>query len=98
MGLGSDTYGSAVVNGQNVPVIGSQAINPPAAIGPMFSGPGQAPLPTIPLATGGYTTTGGVAAAGSATNGSASSPMMWLVLVVMFAVGVLGLRFVHWRG
>lgn len=93
-----ETYGSKDINGQLIPVIGNQAIKPPQAVGPYYSGPGQSPLATIPLATGGYAHAGVGAAASATAGGPGGRFGVWLILAAMFAVGVIGLRYVHWRG
>jgi hypothetical protein len=90
----STSYGTRIINGQQVPVLmSSGSLQPPAASGPTFRGPGQSPLATIPKPGGGaVSTVGGNAGAISFT------PVTMLVLAAMFVLGVLGLRYIHWRG
>lgn len=89
------TSGTDGVNSQQVtgPIVSYYA--PSAGLGPILRGTGpDAALPTIPLARGGSVNT----ATGYQDNSVPLSPMAWLVLAGMFIVGLLGMRYVHWRG
>ncbi len=90
------TYGSDVINGQLVPVFQKQALSSGNAVGPMYGGTGASPQ-TIPPGANQSASSGtaGAAAAGGAPWDPRVSPLP--VLIVMLLVGVLGLRFIHWR-
>lgn len=83
----SYSFGSAGINDQMVPVAESYFFQPPPGQGPVFHGPGQMPLPTIPGVT-----------AGSASGGSYPvTPLTIALLGASFIVGILILRYIHWR-
>lgn len=96
--------GSLTTNGQLVPVPMSGAFFPSSASAPFYKGNGQPP-PTIPV---NFASTGNVAMGGgsmdattAATAGSnpfnfAQSPL--IMSVAALAIGLIGLRYVHWRG
>lgn len=92
MALDNIQYGSRVVNGQLVPVLEWQALASGNAVGPAFGG-GPASPATIPP----NGSTGRPAAAAAASNpfNFRLSPVP--ILLIMLVVGVLGLRYVHWR-
>lgn len=90
--------GSLVINGQIVPVPMAGQFFPPLASAPFYKGSGQAP-PTVPL---NYMQGSGMAADASAAKAAANpwSPTQSPVIIAIAAliIGILGLRYVHWRG
>ena len=89
--------GSLVVNGQIVPVPMMGAFYPGIASVPFMRGSGQPP-PTIPLnyMSAGYTMSDANAAAAASNPWSPSqSPLLWAIGALV--VGLLGLRYIHWR-
>lgn len=90
--------GSLVVNGQIVPVPMSGQFMPPLASAPFYKGSGQPP-PTVPL---NYMQGSGMASDASAAKAAANpwSPTQSPVIIALVAliIGILGLRYVHWRG
>ena len=96
--LGFATSGTSLINGGLRQVVQRSVINPPAAMMPLYQGNG-AMAPTLPLPLG-YGGTGiNTAAAGAASANPFSpkhSPLPWLI--GMLVVGILGLRYIHWRG
>jgi hypothetical protein len=98
----SVVYGSSVENGQLVPVLTTGQVFPSAAYVPYYQGKGV-PTPTLPppmfQQAGGidnYSTGMMQSAAANDPFNMAKSPAIWAVLFL--AVGILGLRHVHWRG
>ena len=91
--LGFTQYGTGIINGQFRTVVQGAALYPPAAMQPLFRGNG-APAPTLPLP---IVATGGADGMGAASQPFSlkASPVPWLV--VLLIVGLLGLRYVHWR-
>lgn len=90
------SFGSREVNGQLVPVfMGSGFMNVGNAVGPRLQGYGVNTPATIPLTPGSATG----AASLPATGGTALklTPRTAVVLAIMFVVGFLGLRYIHWR-
>jgi hypothetical protein len=89
--------GSMVVNGQIVPVPMIGQFFPPLASAPFYKGQGQPP-PTVPL---NYMP--GAAAMNSASSQqAASNPMSFvqsplIIAVAALVIGLLGLRYIHWR-
>ena len=92
------SYGSRVINGQLVPVFeGSSSTMVPPAVGPTYRGVGNRPPATIPAgitSPAGNGTLPGAAAAAAPFSFTASPVPL---LILMFVVGVLGLRYIHWR-
>jgi hypothetical protein len=99
-------YGSQPVNGQLVPELTNTQIFPSAAYVPYMQGRGAA-TPTLPppvswFSGGGNPYTTGLDATGVASEAAADpfnpakSPVWWALGFLI--VGMLGLRFVHWRG
>lgn len=88
----ADSYGSATVNGQLVPVFKWNAFASGNATGPVYGGGPASPATIPPNASSGSAS---ASTAASAPFNVKSSPI--LLLLVMLVVGVLGLRFIHWR-
>lgn len=89
------SFGSRSVNGQLIPVFqGSGFINVGNAVGPTYYGYGTNTPATIPLSQGSVTGSPLPAMGGSALK---LTPKTAVILVVMLVVGVLGLRYIHWR-
>lgn len=88
------TYGTLEVNNQIIPVFMGTGFTPGNAVGPTYQGNGASPA-TIPTGVGG----GGVAAdsmqASSQPFSLTRSPVP--LLLGMFVVGYLLLRYVHFR-
>lgn len=93
------SYGSVVVNGQLIPVFTSRAFTPPPAVGPILNGAGQAPLATLPSGINGQMgiSGNGGASVSSVMSAPGGSLRLGLLLAGMFVLGILGLRYVHWR-
>jgi hypothetical protein len=90
--------GSLTVNGQILQVPMSSAFYPSNAQAPYYNGSGQPP-PTIPLnylAGGGAINQQQASTAASMPFNPAQSPL--IISVAALIIGVLGLRYVHWRG
>ena len=90
MALDNIQYGSRVVNGQLVPVLEWQALASGNAVGPAWGG-GPASPATIPPNAG---NTAGASVGGNPFSFRHSPLPLFLIMLV---VGVLGLRYVHWR-
>ncbi len=106
------TYSTLAVNGKQQPVFTSPGLKPPRwASQTTIAGRGQGAGPTIAragdgagfgyngngLASGGGVVNGDQAAAAAADPfNPQSSPVIWAMLFLV--VGLLGLRYVHWRG
>jgi hypothetical protein len=91
--------GSMTVNGGLFPVPMSNAFYPNLASAPMYKGSGQPP-PTVPLS---YMQGSGSMAQDQTTKAAMSSPFSFtqsplIMAVLALAIGLLGLRYVHWRG
>ena len=84
-----DTYSSASINGQLIPVLKRQALASGNAVGPIYGGGPASPATVPPNASQG--SSGGPAA----NPWSMKSALPWLL--IMLVVGVLGLRYIHWR-
>ncbi len=82
--------GSLVVNGQIVGVPMGNQFFPSLAMAPFYRGNGQPP-PTIPINYGASTGTNGMLNASSPTQGPV------FIAVAALIVGILGLRYIHWR-
>ncbi len=96
MALDNIQYGSRIVNGQLVPVLEWQALASGNAVGPVFGGGPAYPATIPPNASGGPMRSSQAAQAASSNPFSfRSSPVP--LLLIMLIVGVLGLRYVHWR-
>lgn len=96
------TYGSTLINGQLVPVLALSGMRPISALAPIYSGRGAVP-PTLPSGVTAGPGIGGATSNAQAVQAAAAnpfslqlSPVLWLV--IFLAVGLLGLRYVHWRG
>lgn len=89
-------YGSRIVNGQLVPVFEWSALASGNAVGPQFGG-GPASPATIPpnASRGGMSASRSAIAAQGSPFSFRQSPVP--ILIIMLIVGVLGLRYVHWR-
>ena len=90
MALDNIQYGSRVVNGQLVPVLEWQALASGNAVGPAWGGSPASPA-TIPPNAG---NTAGSSVGGNPFSFTKSPLPLFLIMLV---VGVLGLRYVHWR-
>ena len=91
--------GSLVLNGQIVPVPMSGQFFPSLASAPFYRGNGQPP-PTLPLNYMGYmgSSSGSDYATQQMANNPWSptqSPLIWALGALV--VGLLGLRYIHWR-
>lgn len=94
------SYGSLVVNGQLVPVLTSPAFRPAPGVGPIYQGPGYAPLATLPSgprALSGTTTNAPYGGGGASGGGNLSGLHVGILLAVIFVVGILWLHLVHWE-
>jgi hypothetical protein len=99
-------YGSQAINGQLVPELTNTQIFPSQAYVPYMQGRGAA-TPTLPppvswFSGGSNPYTSGLEV-GSTSSQAAAEPFNPVVSPVWWAlgfliVGILGLRFVHWRG
>lgn len=89
--------GSMVANGQIVGVPMGLQFFPNLAAAPFYKGSGQ-PAPTVPInyITGTPGSTGGMSAAAAANPFSfTQSPL--IIAILFLIVGILGLRYIHWR-
>ena len=86
------TYGSKTVNGQLVPVFQWQPLSSGNAVGPAFGGGPASPATVPPNAS-----RGGAAASSAARQPFSLKNSAVPLLLIMLVVGVLGLRYVHWR-
>lgn len=90
--------GSMVVNGQIVPVPMSGQFFPPLASAPFYKGAGQPP-PTVPLNyMQGQGASNDAAASAAADNPFSFVRSPLIIALGALVVGILGLRYVHWRG
>lgn len=93
----SSGSGSLTVNGQIVPVPMSGQFFPPLASAPFYKGSGQPP-PTVPLnfmQGSGAMSDAGAASAIQNPWSFTKSPVV--IALVALVVGILGLRYIHWR-
>ena len=95
MQYGLSSAGTLQVNSQLVPVPMSSAFYPSAASAPFYRGSGQPPL-TIPMQ--GMQSAGDMAAQNAAANPWSFSASPLPIAVIALIVGLLGLRYIHWRG
>lgn len=88
--------GSMSVNGQLVSVPMSNSFFPSTAAAPYYKGSGQPPA-TIPLSynSGSSSTTSQAAMAASNPFSFTQSPL--IIAIAALIIGILGLRYVHWR-
>lgn len=93
MALDNITYSSRVVNGQLVPVLEWQALASGNATGPIYGGGPASPATVPPNAS-----TKGMSASGGGSGTGGPSVRLVIVLLAMLFVGILGLRYIHWRG
>ncbi len=96
---GLESAGSMQVNSQIVPVPMSGAFFPALAQAPYYNGSGQPP-PTVALS---YMQTGSGGTNQAAADVAASNPFSFvdsplIIAVLALVIGILGLRYVHWRG
>lgn len=88
--------GSLITNGQLVPAPMMGAFYPASGFAPFYKGNGQPP-PTVPISFMGQSS-GSSALASTAVsnplNFSLSPTMMALIALI---IGLLGLRYIHWR-
>jgi len=94
--FGQNNAGSMQVNSQLIPVPMSNAFYPTYASAPFYKGNGQPP-PTIPL---NYMSSGGTdySAQVAAANPFSFTQSPLIIAVAALIIGILGLRYVHWRG
>lgn len=96
--------GTIPVYGQNVASPLSYAFAPGNAVGPLPSGPGQAPLATLPPGTTSNYGADSMQRGGAAFTAGGGGIMgnfslhVWAVLAGLFVVGIIVLDRVHWRG
>jgi hypothetical protein len=89
--------GSMVVNGQILPVPMSGQFFPPLASAPFYKGQGQPP-PTVPLNYMQGSSGMNDASAKAAADNPFSFVQSPLVIAVgALVIGLLGLRYIHWR-
>jgi hypothetical protein len=94
-GLGS--AGSMNMNGQLVAAPMSGAFYPSGAQAASYTGNGQGPA-TIPLNyMGSNSTTSSTGAAAAANPFNPAVSPLWISIFALI-VGMLGLRYIHWRG
>lgn len=89
-------YGSAVINGQLLPVFDIRQFASGNAQGPRLYGSIPNVPQTIPLVSGNAAVGGAPSITGA--SGFALTPTLAVVLIIMLVVGILGLRYIHWRG
>lgn len=94
MPLDNIQYGSRVVNGQLIPVLEWPALASGNAVGPAWGGGPASPATIPPHAAGGSGMAAG-ANAGASPWSFTQSPLP--LLIIMLIVGILGLRYIHWR-
>lgn len=87
-------YGSMGVNDQLIAVPTYRQLRPPVTMAPNYAGRGAVP-PTLP---GGVSNSGSSNAVAAAANpfDLKLSPVIWMIGFLF--LGILGLRYVHWRG
>lgn len=94
--FGQSNAGSLQVNSQLIPVPMSSAFYPTLAGAPFYKGSGQPPA-TIPLnmsSAGGTDQTASIAASNPFSFTQSPLPIALGALVI----GMIGLRYIHWRG
>ena len=89
--------GSLVTNGQIIPSPMDSAYFPTTAYAPFYKGTGQPP-PTVPL-----NFVSSAAMTDQSANMAAADPFNFtqspvIIAVLALVIGILGLRYVHWRG
>lgn len=95
----SVTYASAPINDQLIPVFEGSGLWGMTQVGPVFHGNGQRPPQSIPT---GITSPPMAASATPSTSfvnptTTGNSTMLLVIAGVMLIVGLLGLRYIHWR-
>ena len=93
--------GSLVVNGQIVPVPMMGQFLPTMASAPFYKGNGQGP-PTVPVSFNGNAMGSGAGGMDAVANRAASNPWSFtqspvIIALIFLIVGLLGLRYIHWR-
>lgn len=93
------SYGSAGVNDQLIPVFQGSGLWGLNAVGPTFHGTGQRPPQSIPTGvTSPVSTASATPGVAMAQTTSRGNQTMLLVLAAgAFIVGLIGLRYIHWR-
>jgi hypothetical protein len=86
--------GTLQANSQLVAVPMSGAFYPGMASAPFYKGSGQAP-PTVSMNYLGGSTNNSAAAAAASPFSFATSPLP--IAIIGIAIGLIGLRYVHWR-
>lgn len=93
------TYASAPINDQLIPVFEGQGLWGLNQVGPIFHGNGQRPPQSIPtgisspiLAPSATPQTSFVQ-----TSTTGNSTMLFVIAGAMLIIGLLGLRYIHWR-
>lgn len=95
----ADTFGSGTYNGQMTPVLQGYAFIPNIAAGPSLRGSARPPA-TIPSGVGsnvGVSSGAGATVSGAGANPGSPARSPLPVLVGSLIVGLLILRYVHWR-
>ena len=94
--FGQNNAGTMQVNSQLIPVPMSNAFYPSYASAPFYKGSGQPP-PTIPL---NYMSRNGTdyTSQMAANNPFSFTQSPLIIAVAALVIGLLGLRYVHWRG
>ena len=88
--------GSMVTNGQIVPTPMASAFFPNLASAPFYQGNGQPP-PTVPLSYMNAGSGGNQLSSVAAANPFSFTMSPLLMAVIALVVGMLGLRYIHWR-
>ena len=94
------TYASAPINDQLIPVFEGQGIWGLNQVGPVFHGNGQRPPQSIPT---GITSSPMLAPSATPatsfvnTTTTGNATMLFVVAAAMLIIGLLGLRYIHWR-
>ena len=93
---GYGNNGTLTVNGQIVPMPMTSAFYPSFASAPFYKGSGQPP-PTIPLSYTSSSSPSAAVASAAAANPFSFTQSPLLISVAALVIGVLGLRYIHWR-
>jgi len=93
------TYGSAGVNDQLIPVIEGSALWGLNSVGPVWHGNGQRPPQSIPtgITSPVMASSATPSTAFTSTTTTGNGTMLLVIAALMLVVGLLGLRYIHWR-
>lgn len=93
------TYSSAGINDQLIPVFEATGLFGLNAVGPIFHGNGQRPPQSIPTGISSPPMAASATPATAFTSPSSTGMGTGLLVVAaaMFVIGLLGLRYIHWR-